>query len=325
MKRLADPAVRQRLKREIDTGSPGWWNIIEAAGGWDGIVLANASNPANARFEGKNLTTIAREMGRDPADAAFDLVAASEGRVMATFHMMSEPDIEMALRFPWTSIGSDAGSALAPGQPDAIGLPHPRAYGNFPRVIARYVRERQALTLPEAIDGSPYEGDPKDNTSYRAYGHEALAVAAGTVSAIKDGIPENVPGPTSRAVPITLETVGGNHVIVNLGDGVYAFYAHLQPGSIKVKLGDRVQQGQVLGLVGNTGNSTEPHLHFHLSDANSPLGCEGLPYALTAFEIEGRIGGVGGGALPAWQPLATPEARKQEMPLENSIVRFPDR
>ncbi len=151
LKRLADPTVRERLKGEVKTGSPGWWNIIEAAGGWDGVVLGNARNPANARFEGKNLTTIARELGKDPADTAFDLVAQGQGRVMAVYHMMSEPDIETALKFPWTSIGSDAGSALGPGQSDATGLPHPRAYGNFPRVIARYVRERHTLTLPEAI------------------------------------------------------------------------------------------------------------------------------------------------------------------------------
>ena len=151
LKRLADPAIRVRLKREIASGAPGWWNIIEASGGWDGIVLANARNPANARFEGKNLTAIARELGRDPADAAFDLVAQGDGRVTAVYHMMSEPDIEQALRFPWTSIGSDAGASLGPDQPDAIGLPHPRAYGNFPRLLARYVRERHVLTLPEAV------------------------------------------------------------------------------------------------------------------------------------------------------------------------------
>jgi N-acyl-D-amino-acid deacylase len=150
--RLADRAIRERLKREMKTSSPGWWNIIESAGGWDGIVLVNANNAENQRFENKTLTAIAREMGKeDPADAAFDLVSQGAGRVLAVYHMMSEPDIETALRFPWTSIGSDAGSALGPGQPDAIGLPHPRAYGNFPRVIARYVRERHVLTLPEAI------------------------------------------------------------------------------------------------------------------------------------------------------------------------------
>ena len=78
-------------------------------------------------------------------------MAQGSGRVMAIYHMMSEPDIETALRFPWTSIGSDAGAALPPGGQDPTGLPHPRAYGNFPRVIARYVRERGVLTLEEAI------------------------------------------------------------------------------------------------------------------------------------------------------------------------------
>jgi N-acyl-D-aspartate/D-glutamate deacylase len=151
LERLGSPDVRARLKREIKTGSPGWWNIIEAAGGWDGIVLANAQNPENARFVGKTLTEIGKEWGKDPADAAFDLVAAGRGRVMAIYHMMSEQDIETALRFSWTSIGSDAGAAAQAGGGDATGLPHPRSYGNFPRLIARYVRERKVLTLEEAI------------------------------------------------------------------------------------------------------------------------------------------------------------------------------
>src|SRR5262249_21589265 len=76
-------------------------------------------------------------------------------------------------------------------------------------------------------DGRSFSGDQKDNKSYRCYGAEALAVADAVVVATKDGIPENVPGPTSRAVPITLETVGGNHVILDLGGGRFAFYAHL--------------------------------------------------------------------------------------------------
>ncbi len=165
-------------------------------------------------------------------------------------------------------------------------------------------------------DRRSHSGDAKDNRSYLAYGEDAIAVADGIVSAVKDGIPENVPGLTSRAVPITLDTVGGNHVILDIGGGAYAFYAHLQPGSLKVKLGDKVRRGQVVGLVGNSGNSTEPHLHFQVSDANSPLGSEGLPYALDAFEVQGRIGST---------PLPAPEARKKEMPLANVVVRFPTR
>ena len=149
--RLASPEIRTRLKQEIKTGSPGWWNIIEAAGGWDGVVLANARNAENAKYVGKSMTQIAKAMGKDPADAAFDLVAAGDGRVTAIYHMMSEPDIETALRFPWTSIGSDSGASAEAAGDDAIGLPHPRAYGNFPRLIAKYVRERHVLTLEEAI------------------------------------------------------------------------------------------------------------------------------------------------------------------------------
>lgn len=149
--RLADPAIRARLKREIETGSPGWWNIVEAAGGWDGVVLVNARNPENAKYEQHTLTEIGQMMGKDPADAAFDLVMQGQGRVMAIYHMMSEEDIETALRFPWTSIGSDAGAALNPGSQDGLGLPHPRSYGNHTRVVARYVKERGVLSLPEAI------------------------------------------------------------------------------------------------------------------------------------------------------------------------------
>ena len=156
-----------------------------------------------------------------------------------------------------------------------------------------------------------YTGDPLDNKNYRAYGSEALAVADGTVVATKDGIPQNVPGENSRAVPITLETVGGNHVVLDIGHGRFAFYAHLQPGSLKVKVGDRVKRGQVLGLVGNSGNSTEPHLHFHLADSISPLGSEGIPYALDSFDTKTKSGGV--------------TKHKQEIPLEDEVVTFAEK
>ncbi len=149
--RLANPQIRARLKREVETGSEGWWNIIKSAGGWTGIVLVNARNPANAKYEQQTIAQIARGQNKDPADVAWDLVAQGSGRVMAIYHMMGEPDIETALRFPWTSIGSDAGAVAQIGAPDATGLPHPRSFGNFPRVIAKYVKQRNVLTLTEAI------------------------------------------------------------------------------------------------------------------------------------------------------------------------------
>lgn len=149
--RLANPASRARLKREVTTGSPGWWNIVEAAGGWNGIVLANARNPENARYVGQRLSDIAKAQGKSPEDAAWDLVTAGQGRVMAIYHMMGEQDIETALRFPWISIGSDAGAVARIGVTDETGLPHPRSFGNAVRVISRYVKQRPVLTLEEAV------------------------------------------------------------------------------------------------------------------------------------------------------------------------------
>jgi murein DD-endopeptidase MepM/ murein hydrolase activator NlpD len=156
--------------------------------------------------------------------------------------------------------------------------------------------------------GRTFTGDEKDNKTHYAYGSEAIAVADSTVVAVKDGIPENIPGLNSRAVPITLETIGGNHVVLDLSGGRFAFYAHLQPGSLKVKVGDKVRRGQVLGLVGNSGNSTEPHLHFHITDSPSPLGSEGLPYVIDSFEVTGGAG-VG--------------AKTNALPLGGAQVKFP--
>jgi murein DD-endopeptidase len=168
-------------------------------------------------------------------------------------------------------------------------------------------------------DNRTFTGDSLKNASYHAYGQDALAVADGRVVAVKDSIPENVPGILSRAVPITLETVGGNHVIIDIGGGRYAFYAHLQPGSLRVRLGDRVRRGQVVGLVGNSGNSTEPHLHFHISDGTAPLQSEGLPYIHESFQLIGRCR-----VFTTGCERAAAEVRRRELPMGNMLIRFPE-
>jgi hypothetical protein len=170
------------------------------------------------------------------------------------------------------------------------------------------IAQRLAIDwLKLGSDQKSFAGDKKDNNSYHAYGEHVLAVTDSVVAATKDGIPENVPGARSRAVPVTLETIGGNFVVLDIGEGHYAFYAHLQPGSLRVTVGERVRRGQVLGLLGNSGNSTEPHLHFHVSDRKSPLGSEGIPYVLDSFEL---LSG------------ADPSHRKNELPLRNDRVQF---
>jgi murein DD-endopeptidase MepM/ murein hydrolase activator NlpD len=163
-----------------------------------------------------------------------------------------------------------------------------------------------------------YKGEAKDNRNYYCYGAEALAAAAATVVEVKDGIGENTPGEASHAVEITPETVAGNHVNLDLGRGVFAMYAHFQPGSIRVKVGDKVSRGQVLGLVGNSGNSSEPHLHFQLMDRNSPLDSEGLPYKME-FQLIGHSSGL---EHPTIDHFPSPRTEQGEMPLENEIVDF---
>jgi hypothetical protein len=174
-------------------------------------------------------------------------------------------------------------------------------------------------------DGLAFRGDPARNANWSAYGAEVLAVANAVVVDVKDGIPENDPTSDKKAVPINLETVGGNYIILDLGGGYFAFYAHLQPKSIRVRVGDHVRRGQVLALLGNSGNSDAPHLHFHVSDGNSPLGAEGMPYALESFEMQGVLPSkkllVEGGWKP--QPISPIDKRRLEIPIENAVVRFP--
>jgi hypothetical protein len=162
-----------------------------------------------------------------------------------------------------------------------------------------------------------HSGDPRRNSSWFSYGQEVLAVADGIVSSIRDGIPENVPQSSSYAVPIDIGTAAGNHIMLDLGGGRFALYAHLQPGSLRVKPGDRVTRGQVLARLGNSGNSTGPHLHLHVSDGATPLAGQGLPFAFDRFEYLGRV------ENSKLVPLARPRTCRDELPLENDAVRFP--
>ncbi|MGH7679817.1 MAG: M23 family metallopeptidase [Gemmatimonadaceae bacterium] len=172
--------------------------------------------------------------------------------------------------------------------------------------------------------GRSWRGDSTVNASYFAYGEEIHAVGDGQVVATKDSIPENTPrGPVARAVPIDLTTVAGNHIVVDMGGRHFAFYAHIQPGTLRVKVGDRVRRGQVLGLVGNSGNSTEPHLHFHIVDGVAPgtstLGAEGVPYSLASFELVGRCQ-ISAQGIQCTR--TTPIPVREALPLQNQLVRF---
>ncbi len=167
-------------------------------------------------------------------------------------------------------------------------------------------------------------GDLSQNANYYGYGADALAVADAVVIGVKDGIAENVPQTKARAVPITPETIAGNYVLLDIGGGRFALYAHLQPQSLKVKVGDKVKLGQVLGLVGNSGNSDLPHLHFHIVNAASPLAAEGVPYVLKSFLMQGIVKSNAEIAKDGFKPDASAESKRQmEIPVQNAVVFFP--
>lgn len=151
LQRLAQPELRARMKQEILEGIPGWYNHFLATGeGWDGMILVSLSREGNRPFQGKQFGELVRARRADPVEVLFDLLQEEEGSVPAVFFHHSEEDMQLALRQPFTSVGSD-GAAVSPDGPTGKSHPHPRYYGTFPRVLGRYVRELRLLSLPEAI------------------------------------------------------------------------------------------------------------------------------------------------------------------------------
>lgn len=175
-------------------------------------------------------------------------------------------------------------------------------------------------------NGKYFDGDGSIVKDWYGYGAEVLAVADSVVAATRDGVPESatlIKNPAS----IKLEDASGNYIALDLGDGHYAFYEHLKPGSIRVKPNDHVRRGSVIALLGYTGESTAPHLHFHISDYNSPLNAEGLPYQLEQFTILGSYPSIetfGKSQLWSPAPVGLEVHLRGEFPAPLTVVEFPD-
>jgi N-acyl-D-aspartate/D-glutamate deacylase len=151
IERLKNPAARKRMREEVLNGLPNWYNHYLATGdGWGGMLLVSLRAERNQPFQGKRMSELIAARGGDPVDVLFDLLIEESGSVPTVFFHHSEADMQLILRQPWTSIGSD-GSAVSPGGPTGRSHPHPRYYGTFPRVLGRYVRELKTITLPDAI------------------------------------------------------------------------------------------------------------------------------------------------------------------------------
>jgi hypothetical protein len=189
---------------------------------------------------------------------------------------------------------------------------------------AAHVAERFAIDFVQ-IDplGKLFDGPLDQLSSYAYFGDEVHSATAGKVVGVLDNIPNTPAGAFPPA--ITAEKAGGNHVVVAMGGGRYAFYAHLQPATVRVKLGQKVKVGQTLGLLGNSGNSNAPHLHFHIMDSPHPLASNGVPYRFSKFTVEGKLTNLGG--IEAGETAMIDRVdlgrRSAELPLNNEVIAFP--
>jgi hypothetical protein len=163
-----------------------------------------------------------------------------------------------------------------------------------------------------------FRNEGHKNADYFCYGDGVYSVADGTVVDVRKGLPDNTPLADSHAVPITAGTAGGNYVIVDIGDHIYAYYAHLIPSSIRVRVGQKVEKGQLLGRLGNTGNSSGPHLHFHLCDSPDGIFSQGIPYVFERYIDLGTYQDDGG----PWIPDSTPKIVDHELPFRNEVISF---
>ena len=148
-KRIQDPATRERILEEMRRPA-GWENLCLSAGSPERLLLVEFKTEALKPLTGKRLSEVARERGTDPENTILDLMAADRTRVGVVFFLMSEDNVRRQIRLPWVSFGSDA-SSMAPEEPFIRSSTHPRAYGNFARLLGRYVREEKLVPLPEAI------------------------------------------------------------------------------------------------------------------------------------------------------------------------------
>ena len=174
-------------------------------------------------------------------------------------------------------------------------------------------------------DGRLFHGTPTVLTNWYGYAAPVYAAAKGVVALVRDGAPDRVPLDASGAPIMEAAEAPGNVIVLDLGHGRFATYAHLKAGSLRVAPGDTVVAGQTLAQIGNSGNTKAPHLHFHISGDVEPLAGEGLPFSLGSFLLIGRVPGLA--ALlngTQWTPNAAQPSRAvtDEMPLEDMVVRF---
>lgn len=150
LRRLRDPDEREKIRAEIENPTPGHENLYRGTGGAEGVLIAGVRTEANRKYQGKRLSEVAALRGVDPITAMFDLLVEENGVVDTVYFSMSEEDVRLAMIQPWVSFNCDA-AGVTPDGPLGRSMTHPRAYGSFPRILGRYVRDEKILRLEDAI------------------------------------------------------------------------------------------------------------------------------------------------------------------------------
>lgn len=177
----------------------------------------------------------------------------------------------------------------------------------------------------QTVDGvrTTWKGPEDKNDSYFCYNQPIYSVAAGKVVGMADGLPDNVPHSGKYAISIDANNAAGNHLVVEIAPDRYVLYAHMRPGTVKVKVGDMVKLGDILGHVGNTGSSTEPHLHMHIDDRPSFLAGNGVPYEFTQGGESGPVdANVSSPQVITFGPIGPQRPFTNDYPAENALVTF---
>lgn len=187
-----------------------------------------------------------------------------------------------------------------------------------------WAAERYAIDYVQLQpDGRLFSGDQAKLEDYPYFGDDILAVSDGPVVAVVDGLPEQIPGKSPAG--LALDQYAGNHIVQDLGDGNYALYAHIKTGAVKVKVGEQLTAGQVIGAVGNTGNTDAPHLHFHVMSTPDPLRSNGLPFVFDEFRLDSRITEVDtllDGDPAQMQPGIAARDEKDVMPMDLDVMTY---
>jgi murein DD-endopeptidase len=186
----------------------------------------------------------------------------------------------------------------------------------------KYIPGRFAIDFIKLDNQGRYaNGDENKIKNWLGYGADVYAVADGTIAASSDNFKESAT--LSDHPKYTSGKATGNYISLDIGDGRFVFYEHLKPGSIKVTTGQKVKEGDVIASLGFTGQSTGPHLHFHVANANSPLGAEGIPFVFKSFSIKGTYDDFSKFGKSMWSPGTDASSLKiKERPASNSVIGF---